>query len=1536
MPAFRLCLFISTIMLVACIDNGGSNSSDPNIGAIDVNDTIDRNLDNDSIQSSIILLESVSSYKKTETVLTWKKFDGVKNYIVYYSQDDLESDLSTAQQIVTPDLDIIITDLNPGVKYFFRVGDGIDGSKLSETRSVITSTKELILSNDFADNFVGSFDYNFTPTDTPFTFLYKGDKMFESNFVVGSNITITKEGSEGNHPFRIDEILSDSSGANRYTLSPVPIADIFRSISLNISNATSSSNSNINPLGYRQTQALVPERLETIKGTFKAEATKRQVAENITYTGHITATAVMNLGMDIEEGELTSLLLKGKLTTNSAHNFLITRGADKVSESWSMGDRKIELGAEPASNAMGFEKLRGIRILPKPEKIVTFLVPIPIARFFPDFLAKPLSFEIDFWVDPAITGSVSLEIEPKLDVTFTTRNKKNFGFYLDKNRELAPIYESEKGITHDLAVRGGGKGEASLGFAVPIEMRMLGGIRVVTGPAFEAVISVGMLESTLSLIRDGNNDLENSDIESSKMMAPTEVKVDLTANLLARLEFGMESAKFSIPFEGVSKFEVGKLALFDTPKISTKFDKKYMQPYGEGFKIDNTVTPFKGALFDITANASEGIWVPNGDTSNVKKLSEWYFGEFEEGYQVLKTTPFGIPFISKFGAVKKYCTKEMANVIGVIEIIEGSGYCDFVVESNNFTAFEVNTPQPLPSFATTSFRLSIPEEGAAYVDGPFTIKTKQDKLYSKGIFKKDILHGQYLQYFEGSHNSDIPKYQVLYVDGKKSGFELTYKKKINTELTASNTYLFSESEYPSGIVKVYGENSTVLLSGRTKINPTNGKSVLIGEWYIHNEQTGNIKSKTLYSENGDHTAQENFDNSEEASSEISYESADPVEIDSINPEFLLSGLPVVEEPGVWTERKYFKLTDGRIILMSKVSYKNKELHGSFQIRARTAENVVTCSGEYDNDMKTFDYFSNQTERRYTNATYVDAKGDYFAGVNTEYEYEYVPNTGYSNLDGYIIKESLTGYIQLEEDKVLNDRVCKFHKDFAEFNSSHYRNGNKQKEVYVSNLAKTKKVEYYDPEGNMVSELNLNSSNNLEGVKMNYTSYNNKFTLEKLAGTFSYHEQPITATYKRYSHDGVLLEDKSYLDYKLHGTVKLFYRTGEPLKQYQADASGIHSIWASDGTLIKESVWVTDELRNYKEYTYAGILIKSGAVITGRNPSSFSFVRIGAWKEYFSDDGALRVDASYDDNGRKHGDSISYLRNGEVSSSMPYVAGQRHGTYIKYGCGKVDPCEISREEYVNNMRHGMSTTTRSNGIITDSVNYIDGSKSGDEIRRSDDGVLSYKGSYSQGKKIGIHTWYFSNSSIRKTGEYQNNLKTGRHTSYWGCCGLHTSGVFIDGLEDGEHIETEQYGRRWVRNFSLGVLHGDYLESSYREQVLKSVKYINGVGDGPFRRYYTDDHYDKRDPDSNDDNLYKSYNLILGRIDGLFSKFHPNGNPWESVSYTEGKRHGVYSNYYYHSDPNVLDHRGSYRDGVKVGTWHYYDSDGNKKKTEVHPD
>lgn len=185
----------------------------------------------------------------------------------------------------------------------------------------------------------------------------------------------------------------------------------------------------------------------------------------------------------------------------------------------------------------------------------------------------------------------------------------------------------------------------------------------------------------------------------------------------------------------------------------------------------------------------------------------------------------------------------------------------------------------------------------------------------------------------------------------------------------------------------------------------------------------------------------------------------------------------------------------------------------------------------------------------------------------------------------------------------------------------------------------------------------------------------------------------------------------------------------------------------------------------------------------------------------------------------------------------------------------------------------------------------------------------------GKKQGVWTKTYSNGVPRYEGKFKNDHPIGEFKYYYESGNLKAVTVFSpDGIvartktfhenkqpmAEGKYIKQKR-DSVWLfysnvdgkllslETYRKGVLNGTtktyYPET---ENVAESIEYVNGIKQGPYRKYFPEGE------------LMTEGTYVDDNLDGKFTLYHPNGK---------------------------VQVKGMYNSGRQVGNWEYFDEDGN---------
>lgn len=299
---------------------------------------------------------------------------------------------------------------------------------------------------------------------------------------------------------------------------------------------------------------------------------------------------------------------------------------------------------------------------------------------------------------------------------------------------------------------------------------------------------------------------------------------------------------------------------------------------------------------------------------------------------------------------------------------------------------------------------------------------------------------------------------------------------------------------------------------------------------------------------------------------------------------------------------------------------------------------------------------------------------------------------------------------------------------------------------------------YDEKGKIISVLRFRNNNLIEKEEINRMDEDGKKN----------------GIWKEFYKNDILKEEKTYLNGKLDGYVKLYNEEGKLISAIKYE-NGEVNLQGKDIDIdveIKEEYDKNDNLifqGSYKKDIPIGVhryFDKRGNVVSSKtydingNLIADGIVLIngkeqGDWKYYY-ENGNKKAVGTYN-NGKKSGKWSYYYKNGRIQQIGSYSAGRLTGIWQWY----YETGELLKEEY-----------------------YIYGKLDGEAIEYSELGSIISKGNYVEGYKEG--DWVYTIGDQRYIGNYVMDLKDGVWKSYYlEENKLSFEGKYVQGSPDGKH-------------------------------------------------------------------------------------------------------------------------------------------------------
>ncbi len=245
-------------------------------------------------------------------------------------------------------------------------------------------------------------------------------------------------------------------------------------------------------------------------------------------------------------------------------------------------------------------------------------------------------------------------------------------------------------------------------------------------------------------------------------------------------------------------------------------------------------------------------------------------------------------------------------------------------------------------------------------------------------------------------------------------------------------------------------------------------------------------------------------------------------------------------------------------------------------------------------------------------------------------------------------------------------------------------------------------------------------------------------------------------------------------------------------------------------------------------------------------------------------------------------------------------------------------------------------------------------------------------YSNGKKDGLFYYYYETGALEVKGVMKMEILHGQVEGFYASGAKYYINIYNEGLRDGKCVSYFENGQleneaEYKKGVPVGVHYGYFPDGSVRymksfnaDGQLNGPNYVfHRTGCEALEEYYKNGKLDsvQRAWDALSCQLIRTGNYKLGEKDGIFAEFNMFGDTLKIESYKNGVRHGVFATYIEQEKkegelrPNIVadmegvyvdglaegywiygqvthyqERKGSYKKGVKVGTWLYYDYRG----------
>ena len=395
--------------------------------------------------------------------------------------------------------------------------------------------------------------------------------------------------------------------------------------------------------------------------------------------------------------------------------------------------------------------------------------------------------------------------------------------------------------------------------------------------------------------------------------------------------------------------------------------------------------------------------------------------------------------------------------------------------------------------------------------------------------------------------------------------------------------------------------------------------------------------------------------------------------------------------------------------------------------------------------------------------------------------------------------------------------------FKYFDSNESKNKIFSKELYVDGKRNDKSYYYFETGKVKKSIPYLNDKMqgigfeyDIEGTIISIFRYrNNELILSERINRYNKENQKV-GIWKEFYSNGILKEEKKYLNGKLNGYYKIYNEAGELLEvlKYKNGEIDLMTNEFDSDIAIKE------------EYDKQENLIFQGSYKKN--------IPIGIHR-YFDKIGKVKKSETYDiygnlisegivlKNGRKEGSWINYYKSNKKRSEGKYNVGKKNGKWTYYYAnGKIQQVGL----YSSGKLSGVWKWYYETGELLKEEFYIYGQPDGESIEFTIFGNIITKGNYIEGLKEG--EWYYKVGDQKMTGRFVMDMKDGVWKSYYlEEETLSFEGKYIQGNPDGKHTYFFNDGSiKEERHYNEGERVKSWSKYDENGKLILVVQYRNG--------------------------------------------------------------------------------------------------------------
>lgn len=328
-------------------------------------------------------------------------------------------------------------------------------------------------------------------------------------------------------------------------------------------------------------------------------------------------------------------------------------------------------------------------------------------------------------------------------------------------------------------------------------------------------------------------------------------------------------------------------------------------------------------------------------------------------------------------------------------------------------------------------------------------------------------------------------------------------------------------------------------------------------------------------------------------------------------------------------------------------------------------------------------------------------------------------------------------------------------------------------------------------------------------------------------------------------------------------------------------------------------------------------------------SSEGFMRDGKpdgyWKTYYLD-GGLKTEGN-----RLNFklDSIwkFYREDSTLEKSISYREDLKNGWEKFYSTKGI---LLEEYTYANNLKEGLARYYYPTGELWKEVNFKNNKEEGKAFEFEKDGriitLMTYRNGYlyaqekinrynSEGRKSGNWQEYYPNTRVKEEGNWTNGLR---------------NGIFKFYKKNGDLDRVEKYEEGELVKDDAEAALLDIRKEYNEDGSVKSVgAYKDGKKHGTFREFDAKGNIVGAFIYDNETKSGEGLLDTLGRKQGLWKWFYPDGSVRSQGTYKDGKKDGEWT---YFFTTGKAEQKGTYKDDVYIGNWKWFFADGRVHREE----